>query len=65
MPDSGVRWAGGDMDFAHAAADLAGENRLEEGQYVSVYSKYWDDHLRQACGFPMKNSKTPYKLYRP
>lgn len=53
------------MDFAHAAADLAGENRLEEGQYVSVYSKYWDDHLRQACGFPMKNSKTPYKLYRP
>jgi len=61
---SGARWAGSDRDFANAAADLAGENRLADKLDVSVYSKWWDDHLRQACGFPLKNAKTPYKLYK-
>ncbi|KXJ99560.1 MAG: hypothetical protein UZ17_ACD001002406 [Acidobacteria bacterium OLB17] len=61
---SGVQWAGVDRDFADAAADLAGNARLVGAQDVSVYSKWWHDHLRQACGFPRTNSKTPFRLYK-
>jgi hypothetical protein len=56
--------AGGDIDYAKAVAQLAGEAdpKFEDANKASVY---WDNRLRQACGVNGSSGQmTNYKLYK-
>ena len=67
-----------DMAYADAVADVAGEDRpiwspWDESKPVSASniptgnqaSRYWHDHLHQACGYPssVSNGMTEYRLF--
>ena len=54
-----------DVDFADAAGVLAGEEHPKFATPQDA-SRWWDDHLSQACGFASATTHkfTNYKLYK-